>query len=79
MDASPLSRSSTPLPWHTDAVGGASTPSAIEAIVVPEELALYAARASGHEGRILAQMIEVVRILVAAGDGKNASAKDTAE
>ena len=31
------------------------------------------------EGWILAQMIEVVRILVAAGDGENASAKDTAQ
>ena len=31
------------------------------------------------EGRIVAQMIEVVRILVAAGDGENASAKDTAQ
>ena len=46
---------------------------------MPEELALYAARASGHEGRILAQMIEVVRIFVAAGDGKDASAKHAAE
>jgi hypothetical protein len=31
------------------------------------------------ERRILAQMIEVVRILIAAGDGQNARAKDTAE
>jgi hypothetical protein len=31
------------------------------------------------ERRILAQMIEVVRILIAAGNGQNARAKDTAE
>ena len=48
----------------------------LRAKVIPR---IWQAPASELEGGVLAQMIEIVRIFITAGDGENARAQDTAE